>query len=130
MSATDKIFFSVFVFAGLVAGICIGYGVAEARWRVVDKKHRDYIATLERDHQLAIDAATDYREQLNRAGELAGQLADGLSGAIARASKSANYRAGAQIYIDAIREVGRGLGVIAGAGAVENTEPAPLADSE
>lgn len=127
MSASDKIFFGGFVLIALVSGLCIGYGVAEARWRVVDKKHRDYIATLERDHQLAIDSATDYRGQLNRVGELAGQLGDGLADAVARAAKAPGYRAGAQIYIDAIREASRGLGVIAGAGAVENTEPAPLA---
>lgn len=127
MSATDKIFFSVFVFAGLVAGLCIGYGVADSRGRTVARELGDRITILERDHQLAIDAATDYREQLDRAGELAGQLGDGLTDAVARAAKAPGYRAGAQIYIDAIREASRGLGVIAGSGATENTELAEMA---
>jgi len=127
MSVSDKIFFGGFVLIALVAGLCIGYGVADSRGRAVARELGDRIAILERDHQLAIDAATDYRGQLDQLGELAGQLADGLAGAIARAAKSSNYRAGAQIYIDAIREASRWLGVIAGAGAVENTEPAPLA---
>lgn len=127
MSATDKIFFGGFVLIALVAGLCIGYGVADSRGRAVARGLGDRITTLERDHQLAIDAATDYRGQLDQLGELAGQLGDGLADAVARAAKAPGYRAGAQIYIDAIREASRGLGFIAGAGAVENTEPAPLA---
>lgn len=128
MSVSDKIYFGGFVLFALVAGLCIGYTVADSRGRSVTEELGDRLADMERDKQLAIDAATDYRGQLDRAGELAGRLADGLAGAIERAAKTTNYRAGAQIYIDAIRDASRGLGVIAGSGATENTELAPLAD--
>ena len=106
-----------------VAGFIGGYSLANHRFS-------ERIAALESERDLAVAAAADYRGQLGRAGELAGQLADGLAGAIARAAKSTNYRAGAQIYIDAIREASRGLGILAGLGTVENTEPSPVADSE
>ena len=118
MSVSDKIFFGGFVLIALVAGLCIGYGVADSRGRAVARGLGDRLATLERDHQLAIDAATDYRGELGRVGELAGQLGDGLADAVARAAKAPGYRAGAQIYIDAIREAGRGLGIISQLGAV------------
>ena len=71
---------------------------------------------------------TDYGGQLDLAGELAGQLGDGLASAIEAASRATSYRAGAQIYIDAIRNARTGLGDLARIGATENTEPAEMAD--
>lgn len=106
-----------------VAGFIGGYSLSNHR-------ASGRIAALESERDLAVAASTDYRGQLSRAGELAGQLGDGLADAVARAAKATGYRAGAQIYIDAIRDTLRGLGVLSGLGAVENTEPAEMAGSE
>ena len=47
MSVSDKIFFGGFVLFALVAGLCIGYGVADFRGRAKLDEQRDYIAGLE-----------------------------------------------------------------------------------
>lgn len=106
-----------------VAGFLGGYSLATHRTS-------GRIAALESERDLAVAASADYRGELGRAGELAGQLADGLAGAIERASRAKDYRRSAQEYIDAIRATSRGLGILAGLGTVENTEPSPVADSE
>ena len=125
MSVTDKIFFGGFIPFALVAGLCIGYGVANARAAIIIERvtaERDALA-VERD--LAVAAAADYRGQLGRLGELAGQLGDGLADAVARAAKATDYRRGAQIYIDSIRATVRGLELLASHRAVENCEVVP-----
>ena len=130
MSATDKIFFSVFVFAGLVAGICIGYGVADSRGRAKLEEQRDYIAGLEAERDFYIDAAEQLRGELEGLRDSVGQLGDGLEKSLQTALKLTNYRQFAQVFIDTARDIISRASALAGAGAVENTEPAPLADSE
>lgn len=128
MSVSDKIFFGGFVLFALVAGLCIGYAVADHRSRgVVDQLAAELNDARDRE-RAAVAAAADYRGQLDRAGELAGQLGDGLARAIETASRATSYRSGAQIYIDAIRNARAGLGDLARLGATENTELAPLDD--
>lgn len=119
------LFAAVLFFVGLGAGLYGGYRLGTAR-----TDHRVRVVEAERDkliieRDLAVAAAADFREELGRSGELAGQLGDRLSDAVARASRATDYRRGAQIYIDGIRDTLRGLELLASHRAVENTELVP-----
>ena len=119
------LFAAVLFVVGLGAGLYGGYRLGAAR-----TDHRVRAVEAERDaliieRDLAVAAASDFRFQLRQSGELAGQLGDRLSGAVARASRATDYRRGAQIYIDSIRDTLRGLELLASHRAVENTEAVP-----
>lgn len=128
MSVSDKIFFGGFVLIALVAGLCIGYGVADSSGRAKLEEQRDYIAGLEAERNFYIDAAEQLRGELAGLRDSVGQLGDGLEKSLQTALKLTNYRQVAQVFIDTARDIIGRASALAGAGATENTELAEMAD--